>query len=217
MFRKETMRKVTVVIAAGLVVVAGAIAVPQIASAASPTQSAQRASSATGQPAEGQPAERWHAEGRGGPGPQAGLERLAVAAGVSAADLVDAFRSGESFAEFAAANGIDVEAVAETLQAEVYERIDAAVADGHLSADDASRMKERVGSHITEMLSSDGPLPCPGPRAFDRQGREHGAAGVGMMDRQHGPDGFPMMRPEQRADGGGPGAGPDPFSGPAGR
>lgn len=91
----------------------------------------------------------------------AGFETLAEVLGVSTGELRDALADGRSIADVAEANGVELQAVIDALVAEANERIDDAVADGHLTAEQADARKASVVDHVTELVDGDG-MPFPG-------------------------------------------------------
>jgi len=64
--------------------------------------------------------------------------------GVTPSDLADAYRAGRSVADVATANGVDPQTVVDALVAAANDRIDTAVANGKLSAEQATRLRARV-------------------------------------------------------------------------
>jgi hypothetical protein len=93
--------------------------------------------------------------GRGGPG--IGSEALTDLLGLEAGELRDQLRDGATLAEIATAQGIEVQAVVDTLVAELTERLDAAVADGRIEQSDADDKLADATEKITEMVNNGRP------------------------------------------------------------
>jgi len=104
--------------------------------------------------------------GRGGAGHLKGLEAAAGAIGVSPDDLRTALRSGQSLAQVAAANGVERQAVVDALVAEANGRIDQAVTDGRLTAEEAAAKKATVAERVAERVDTAG-------LGDHRRGRHH--------------------------------------------
>lgn len=100
-------------------------------------------------------------EGRGGRGAP-GLDAAAEAIGISADDLRAALHDGQTIAEVAEANGVDVSTVADAMVADAQAHLADEVAEGHLTQDEADARLADLESHIDAMI--DGELPPPGPR-----------------------------------------------------
>jgi uncharacterized protein YidB (DUF937 family) len=101
----------------------------------------------------------------------ADLDVAAEALGISEDDLRDALRDGQTIAEVAEAEGVDVQTVIDALVAEATARIDDAVADGDLDADDAEELKADLPDRITDLVNGEGFPLGPGFR--------HGRLGLG--------------------------------------
>ncbi len=115
------------------------------------------------------------------------LESLAETLGTDVESLGQALRDGQSIAEIAEANGVDPQIVIDSMVADATERIDQALADGHLDAEKADEIKAGLTERITAHVN--GEIP-------------EGFEGKGGFDHHRGPGGF-----------GGPGGG---FGGPGG-
>ncbi len=87
--------------------------------------------------------------------------------------LRDALRDGQTLAEVAEANGVAVEAVVDTIAAQMQERIDAALADDRITAEEAAEKSAGLEERATEIVNGEAPL-----------GRHHRGPGFG-----HGPRG----------------------------
>jgi len=96
--------------------------------------------------------------GPGGPGERGpGLNAAAEAIGITVEDLRTAVRGGDTIAEVAAANDVDVQTVIDALVAEATTRVDAAVADGELTEAKAVERKADLVEHITAMVNGERP------------------------------------------------------------
>lgn len=84
-----------------------------------------------------------------------GLDAAADAIGISVDDLRTAVLGGDTIAEVAAANNVDVQTVIDALVAEANARLEAAVADGGLSEAEAAERKTDIVEHITDMVNGE--------------------------------------------------------------
>ena len=105
--------------------------------------------------------------GRMGHGFGGGLEDVAALLGVSVDDLGSALMDGSSLADVAADNNVDVQAVIDLLVANAQERLDAAVADGHLTADEAAERAAEIETRVTDMVNGEIEM---GRRGFGHRG-----------------------------------------------
>lgn len=111
--------------------------------------------------------------GRGGPGGPGGphgergegLEAAAGAIGITTDELRTALLDGQTIAEVAEANDVDVQTVIDALVAEANEHLDEAVENGRLTEAQASEraadLEERITAHVN------GERPAGGPAADD--------------------------------------------------
>lgn len=76
----------------------------------------------------------------------------AEAIGVSPQELVAAYRDGQSIAEQAAANDVDVQVVKDALSAKATAAIDAAVERGTITQEQADRLAERLPAAIDRVV-----------------------------------------------------------------
>jgi hypothetical protein len=139
-------------VAAGTITQAQADAVLKALAAARPVQGAGRG-------------------GFGGPkgfGPAAA--DVAKALGISEADLRTAIESGKSLADIAKANGKDPAAIAKVIQDAITARIDQAVKDGKLTADQATKAKADAAAKATAIVNGMAPRGGPGRGGFDGHG-----------------------------------------------
>ena len=119
-------------------------------------------------------------EGRGGPrghhgpgrlmGALHGLDSVADAIGIAVDELRDALADGQTLAQVAEANGVDPQAVIDTLVTEASEWLDEAIADGRLDQEDADERRAELTERITEFVNEGLParadldeLPRRGP------------------------------------------------------
>ncbi|MGA1556129.1 MAG: hypothetical protein ACO4AY_08840 [Ilumatobacteraceae bacterium] len=100
-------------------------------------------------------------EGRGGPGRRGGPgfdgEVVAEVLGIDVATFREAVKSGQSIAEIAEANGVDVQAVIDVLVAEAQAHLDLAVESGRLTEDEAAAKAAELTERITARV--DGEFP----------------------------------------------------------
>lgn len=101
----------------------------------------------------------------GGPGARASLGTVASTLGISEDELRTQLRSGQSLAEIA---GDKTGAVVDALVAEATARIDQAVTDGKLTAEQAAERKASLTERITAMVERTPPAPG------ERRGHRHG-------------------------------------------
>jgi hypothetical protein len=123
-----------------------------------------------GQGQQGGPGQRGQQGQRPGPGApgmnQGGPQQIADILGMTPQELRTEMQAGKSLAQVAEAKGIS----RDTLKAKLLEahktRIDAAVAAGKLTAEQAQKMTERANAHIDQLLDrTPGQRPNPrGPR-----------------------------------------------------
>ena len=92
---------------------------------------------------------------------------MAELIGVSAEELGERLRSGQTLAEVAEAQGVAVSDVVALITSQRQERLDAAVADGRLSAEEAQERSESASRRIEELVT-DGR-----PERGERDGRRH--------------------------------------------
>jgi hypothetical protein len=110
-------------------------------------------------------------EGCRGPGRGAGMEAAAEALGMTTEELRTALRDGQTIAEIAEANGVDVQVVIDAMVAEAQEHLAEKVAAGEMTQEEADEKLANLEERITERVNSDAP-PRLGP------GRRGGPGGV---------------------------------------
>ena len=92
--------------------------------------------------------------------------------GLSAEEIRSQLAAGSSLADIAADQGVETQAVVDAIVASIQERIDAAVADGRLTEDEAAERADDIAEHAADMVE----------RSFDGMG-----AGFGEGDHGAGP------------------------------
>jgi len=106
-------------------------------------------------------------------------EFLAVAAkalGISTTDLEAQLKGGATLADVAKANNVDPGKVVDALVAKMNAKVDAAVADGTITAEQGEQRKARTKERVTEMVND-------GPRHGGPGGRHGGPGGTAATDR----------------------------------
>ena len=104
--------------------------------------------------------------GRGGRadkrGPQLGI--LAEALGLSADEVKAALQAGQTVAELAAEQGVELESVVDVVLAEAEEKLMQAVDAGHLTAEEVDEKLVQLEEHIREHFTEGFPIPPQGRR-----------------------------------------------------
>jgi polyhydroxyalkanoate synthesis regulator phasin len=100
--------------------------------------------------------------GPGGPFGQAGgsfgaATALTEVLGMEPDELREAVRSGSTIAEIAEATGVAVDDVVAAMVAEATERLDDAVANGRIDADEAAEKTEMIEERVTAQVNGDHP------------------------------------------------------------
>jgi polyhydroxyalkanoate synthesis regulator phasin len=85
-------------------------------------------------------------------------EVVAELLGIDVAELRTAIRAGESIADLAEANEVDVQVVIDALVAEVDGHLDLAVEDGRLTEDEAAARLAEIAERITDRVHGERPL-----------------------------------------------------------
>jgi hypothetical protein len=101
----------------------------------------------------------------------ASLDPAAEALGITEDELHDALRDGQTIAEVASAQGVDVQSVIDAMVAEATTRIDDAMADGDLTEEEATERKADLEERVTDLVNGE----LPGP--FGEHGPGPGRAG----------------------------------------
>ncbi|HEX4901349.1 MAG TPA: hypothetical protein VFV42_00970 [Acidimicrobiales bacterium] len=116
---------------------------------------------------------------RHGFGVRAGFgEEVAEVLGLTTDELRTRLQGGESLADIAEAEGVDVQAVVDAIVAAHTERLDEAVADGHLTQEQADERAADLEEHAQDIVDGTfegrmGGMRGPG-------GHRHGGMGMGM-------------------------------------
>ncbi len=84
-------------------------------------------------------------------------DELAATLGITADELQEELRAGNSLADIAEANGVDVQVVIDQLVASATDRIDDAVENGRIDADEAAEKAEQLEERITDRVNGEGP------------------------------------------------------------
>lgn len=87
-----------------------------------------------------------------------GLKTAAEAIGITPGELKTALQDGQTIAEVAEANDVDVSTVIDALLSEASARLDQAVEDGKLTEERATAMKETLTERITAFVNGEGPV-----------------------------------------------------------
>jgi hypothetical protein len=90
--------------------------------------------------------------GLDGPSDFGGLDAAAEALRLDEDALWDALRDGNSIADVAAEQGVDLQVVQDALVAEATERIDAALADGWIDEDRATELKAEISDRASDFV-----------------------------------------------------------------
>jgi uncharacterized protein (DUF433 family) len=129
--------------------------------------------------------------GRGGfrgPGGGAHAEVLAETLGLTVEELVEAVSGGQSIAEVAEAQGVDLDTIVDALVAAQSERLQQAVEDGRITQEQADEHIAQMEEHIRQMLESGagmfGNPPC---RPGGMRGRFQGGGAMPRFPGRAGP------------------------------
>ncbi len=117
-----------------------------------------------------------------GPGP--GLTAAATALGIEVSELRTALQDGDTIAEVAEANNVDVQKVIDAIVAEMNSHLDEAVANGRLTQAQADEMKANAAERATALVN--GERPAGGPRGPGRLGGPGGPFGAPEADGSTG-------------------------------
>lgn len=117
--------------------------------------------------------------GRGGHGPGRGarLEGAAEAIGVTTEELGQALRDGQTIAEVAAANNVDVQVVIDAMVAQLETHLAEEVASGEHTQAEVDEKLANATERITAIVNGEIPAGAPGFGPGDRRGHHgHGDA-----------------------------------------
>lgn len=107
-----------------------------------------------------------------------GLSVVAEVLGIDATELHDRLEAGETIADIAAAQNVAVDDVVSALVADAQERLDAAVADGRLTQEEADARLADIEQRMTDAVN--------GNAAFGELGGRHHGFGPGGLDDDSG-------------------------------
>ena len=93
------------------------------------------------------------------------VETLTSVLGVSLEDLQAARQAGDTIADVAAAQGVDLQTVVDALVANAQARIDAKVASGDIDAERAAEISANIEDRVTARLNGERPEHLHGPGA----------------------------------------------------
>ncbi|MDQ1481363.1 MAG: hypothetical protein QOI44_2224, partial [Actinomycetota bacterium] len=82
------------------------------------------------------------------------LDGAAKALGITADQLMTDLRNGQSIADVAKAKNVDLNKVIDAMVSDAQSEIDAAVKDGHLTQDEATKLKQDLKSRITDLVNN---------------------------------------------------------------
>jgi ribosomal protein S20 len=103
------------------------------------------------------------------------VETAAEALGITPAELIGELRAGgKTIADVANEKGVNPQTIIDAAIAEANARIDEAVANGRITAEQGARLKEEAADRIPVIVNEGGPLR--GPRG---EGHPHGPRGIG--------------------------------------
>ena len=119
---------------------------------------------------------------QGGERREAVLETSAEAIGVTVEELRTALQDGQTIAEVAAANDVDAQVVIDALVDAASARIDEAVADGELTAEEGEERKANLDERMTALVNGERPPHGPGGPGHRRRGQhlEPAAEAIGV-------------------------------------
>jgi hypothetical protein len=80
------------------------------------------------------------------------VDATAEATGLTADEVIAALQEGQTFVQIAEAQGIDPQAIVDAFLADRKAALEQAVADGRLTQEQADRMLEEMGEHVSERL-----------------------------------------------------------------
>ena len=95
-----------------------------------------------------------------------GLETAAEAIGIEPAALREALADDQTIAEVAEANGVDPATVVAALVAEAQERLAQAVADGHITQEEADERAATLEERMTDLVNGELEFPRHRPGRF---------------------------------------------------
>ena len=96
-------------------------------------------------------------KGPGFGGRGAGLDAAATALNMTADELRTELEGGKTIAQVAGEKGVDVQTVIDAMVADASAKLDQAVADGKLTADEAAERKADLATHIADFVNNGRP------------------------------------------------------------
>jgi hypothetical protein len=102
------------------------------------------------------------------------VETLAELTGLEASEIHEMRVAGTSFAAIAEAEGVDINEVIDTVIADAEERLQDAVDEGKLDADEAAERLTEMRERLEEMVNSTDELPERGPGMGRGSGEDSG-------------------------------------------
>lgn len=89
------------------------------------------------------------------------VQQVAEATGLEARDILQQLRDGSTLADILASAGVDVDGFMDTLLLPAVQRLNAAVADGRLTQEEADARLEQIRSTLLERLNNPANPPMP--------------------------------------------------------
>ncbi len=111
---------------------------------------------------------------------EANFEELAATLGLDAESLRSELQAGNSIADIAEANGVDVQVVIDELVADAMARLDEAVANGQLDAEDVADRVAELEQRITDRVNGERPDRADRPGRGGPRGGGFGGFGGGF-------------------------------------
>lgn len=108
--------------------------------------------------------------------------------GVSVEDLQAAHEAGQSIADVAAEQGVDVQTVIDALVADAQAKLDEKVADGTIDADRAAEISETLVERVTARVNGERPEGLGEHLGRGPRGHGHGGFGAGDAPAEDGGD-----------------------------
>ncbi|HSL59035.1 MAG TPA: hypothetical protein VK866_14415 [Acidimicrobiales bacterium] len=117
-------------------------------------------------------------------GPRDSMAGVAELLGLEPSEVVEALRGGQTLADLAGDAGVSVEDLVDALLANHAERLDRAVENGRLTADEAAERLAEIEDHVTDVVNGDAE-----PRGPRGDGGRRGPGGPGGRTSGAGPFG----------------------------
>ena len=148
--------------------------------------------------------QRGDGDAPGNLGPSQIIGGIATVLGIEPQELLQQLREGQSLADIIVAQGSSVEAVIEDLSAQLQSKLDQAVADGRITAEQAEQLLTSFQAQARQELENPGLHRTPGRHAGPAvrghspsdNGRQARAPGRGAGVNGQGPPGRPPAHPE---------------------